>query len=210
MKQDRTSPLARRLSWLALALGALSACADDDRVVTQGRSSAIVAECVASGTASAPVLTPKVSTLWPPNHKFHTFHVSDCVSIAAVCDPALHAEFIWASSDEPVDDLGDGHFAPDIEVDADCGGVRLRAERQGPKDGRVYTLGVRVVDGDGHRVESQCRVIVDHDQRGVVGADSGEAYRITFDGKDGNPACDGELPQEPETPAEPDMPLGVG
>ena len=39
-------------------------------------------------------------------------------------------------------------------------------------------------------------VVVDHDQRGVVAADSGEAYRETFNGAAGGPVCDGE-PDEP-------------
>jgi len=139
----------------------------------------------------APVLTPRTSYLWPPNHKFHSIDVADCVTVTDRCDASLKAEFIWASSDEPVDDLGDGHFAPDIQLDADCQHLLLRAERQGPKDGRVYKLGVRVVDAGGHTVESECAVIVDHDQRGVVGADSGESYRIRFDGAAGQPLCEG-------------------
>lgn len=140
--------------------------------------------------AVAPVLTPKTIKLWPPNHKLHTITVADCVSISDSCDSDPRGEFVWASSDEPIDDLGDGHHRPDIVVD-DCGRVRVRAERQGPKDGRVYKLGVRVVDGAGNAAESACTIIVDHDQRGVTGADSGEQYRVLFDGRAGLPACDG-------------------
>jgi hypothetical protein len=142
----------------------------------------------------APVLTPKVLNLWPPNHKFHAIKVEDCVSVTDACRADLRAEFIWASSDEPVDSLGDGHHAPDILLDTDCHVVQLRAERQGPKDGRVYKLGVRVVDDGGRASEAVCTVVVDHDQRGVLGADSGESYRVTFDGQNGGLACDGENP----------------
>jgi hypothetical protein len=128
------------------------------------------------------VVTAKTLNLWPPNHKFHSIAVSDCVDVEDACQPDLQAEFIWASSDEPVDDIGDGHHAPDILVD-DCQRVQLRSERQGPKDGRVYKLGVRVVDGSGNASEGVCTVVVDHDQRGVLGADSGEAYRISLNGQ---------------------------
>jgi hypothetical protein len=69
--------------------------------------------------------------------------------------------------------------------------VQVRAERQGPKNGRVYKLGVRVVDGAGNAVQSQCTIIVDHDQRGVVGADDGESYRIVLNGQGSLPSCDG-------------------
>jgi hypothetical protein len=143
---------------------------------------------------AAPQLTPRaLINLWPPNHKFHTIRVEDCFSVSDACQPDLKAEFIWASSDEPIDSIGDGHFAPDIQV-SECGALALRAERQGPKDGRVYKLGVRVVDAAGNVAENVCSVIVDHDQRGVVGADSGEAYRVLFDGSNGLPICDGETP----------------
>lgn len=156
------------------------------------------AELVVADTV-APVLTPKTLYLWPPNHKMHSIQVSDCVTVEDACSGDLKAEFVWASSDEPEDDLGDGHFAPDIELDAaGCGVIGLRAERQGPKDGRVYKLGVRVVDGGGNAAETTCSVIVDHDQRGVDGADSGEAYRIDFDGGDERPLCTGE--NEPPAP----------
>ena len=146
-----------------------------------------------------PVLTPKTIQLWPPNHKFHSIAVEDCVGVVDACEPNLNAEFIWASSDEPVDDLGDGHFAPDILLDS-CHRVQVRSERQGPKNGRVYKLGVRVVDRAGHAVESQCNIIVDHDQRGVVGADDGESYRIMLNGQGGLPSCDGTTDVPPPPP----------
>lgn len=151
----------------------------------------------------APTLTTKTLNLWPPNHKFHSIAVSDCVDVVDACQSGLQAEFIWASSDEPVDDIGDGHHQPDILID-DCQRVQLRAERQGPKDGRVYKLGVRVVDGSGNASEGVCTVVVDHDQRGVLGADSGENYRITLDGQGGQLSCDGtnEVPPTEEPPTD--------
>ena len=89
------------------------------------------------------------------------------------------------------DDKGDGNQEPDIVLADDCQSIELRAERQGPGDGRVYTLGVRVVDGSGNEAEGECRVTVDHDQSGTPAVDSGEAYRLTFDGSEGGPICDG-------------------
>jgi len=150
---------------------------------------------------AAPVLSSHTLQLWPPNHKLHDIAVEDCVSAVDACDGALQGEFIWASSDEPVDDIGDGHHSPDILLADDCRRVSVRSERQGPKNGRVYKLGVRVVDRHGNASEGECQVIVDHDQRGVIGSDSGEAYRITFDGKQAGPSCDGVPPVVP--PARP-------
>jgi hypothetical protein len=169
------------------------------------------ADCIdADGGTVVPVLEPKVVQLWPPNHKLHDISIDDCVDVIAACGDDLQAQFIWASSDEPVDDLGDGHFAPDIELSDDCQHVAVRAERQGPENGRVYKLGVRVVDRAGNTSDAVCSVIVDHDQRGVVGADSGEAYRITFDGTQGGATCDGTQPPPPTNPPPPMNPPPPG
>lgn len=137
----------------------------------------------------APVLTEHTINLWPPNHKLHGLSVSDCVSATDACEGELKGEFIWASSDEPADSIGDGHFAPDVGF-LDAQHACVRSERQGPKNGRVYKLGVRVVDASGHAAEGTCMVIVDHDQRGVPGQDSGEAYRVSFAGAPTGAACD--------------------
>lgn len=146
-----------------------------------------------------PELQPHTISLWPPNHKLHEIAVEDCVSVVGACDATLRGEFIWASSDEPEDDKGDGHHAPDILLGEDCTKVSVRAERQGPEDGRVYKLGVRVVDSSGNASEAECVIVVDHDRRGAVGQDSGEAYRVRFDTEEGGPICDGE-PDEPPPP----------
>jgi hypothetical protein len=176
----------------------------EHEVSVQDASGGLVCEAKLVVTdEQAPVLKSKPQLyLWPPNHKFHTIQVSDCFAVEDDCQDTPKAEFIWASSDEPIDSIGDGHHAPDIQMD-DCGALALRAERQGPKDGRVYKLGVRAVDAAGHASEGVCTVIVDHDQRGADGADSGEAYRVTFDGSRGLPACDGMTPPADPPPTDP-------
>lgn len=129
--------------------------------------------------------------LWPPNHKLHEISVADCVEVVGACPgEALQARFIWASSDEPVDAKGDGNHAPDIALADDCQHLAVRSERQGPSDGRVYTLGVRLVDAAGDEYESSCTVSVDHDQSGRDAIAGPDAYRVDFDGSiTGIPAC---------------------
>lgn len=164
-----------------------------------------VAVCTSELTVEdtvAPVLEAKTIALWPPNHKLHSIAPEDCVAIHDACGGPLRAEFIWASSDEPVDAIGDGNHSPDIVLD-DCRHLSLRSERQGPEDGRVYKVGVRVIDQAGNATEAACNVLVAHDQSGKargegetlsaarkdVAVTSGEAYRIRFDGSDGSAAC---------------------
>jgi hypothetical protein len=136
-------------------------------------------------------LVPKQLKLWPPNHKLHELSVSDCVEIVGACPgEALDAHFIWASSDEAIDAKGSGNHAPDIVLSDDCQRLSLRSERQGSGDGRVYTLGVRVVDAEGEAYETACTVAVDHDQSGRQAVAGADAYRIAFDGTTaGLPGC---------------------
>jgi hypothetical protein len=181
---------------LVLCIAAL-ACTDDDRDGARLRSAALderyvdgEPSCTAEELGSdAPDATGHELSLWPPNHKLHEISVADCATAYDACGEALNGEILWASSDEPVNDIGDGNHAPDIMFGTDCDRVAVRSERQGPRDGRVYKLGVRFVDAAGNQTDTECAIVVDHDQRGVVANDSGEAYRITLDGTAGLPAA---------------------
>ncbi|WP_437689354.1 hypothetical protein [Sorangium sp. So ce176] len=131
----------------------------------------------------APVLTDRQPELWPPNHKFHTVTVDDCVAVEDACDDDVQVSFTYAASDEPRNDTGDGNTEVDI-ANLGCDSVDLLAERKGNGDARVYTLGVRAVDAAGNVTEGECHVIVPHDQGGKVPVDSGIAYQEEA------PACD--------------------
>jgi len=124
-----------------------------------------------------PEASDEVIELWPPNHKFHAISGEDCVRDA--CDGDLAVTFLSASSDEPVNDKGDGNTEPDIILD--CDQVQLRSERQGGSNGRVYTLGWVAVDDAGNETEGECIVTVPHDQSGRAAVDDGAAYQITLD-----------------------------
>src|SRR5215475_9997973 len=56
---------------------------------------------------------------------------------------------------------GDGNFSPDAK-DIAVGSVRLRAERQGNGDGRVYLILVEATDSSGNRGINCCTVAVPH------------------------------------------------
>jgi hypothetical protein len=50
------------------------------------------------------------------------------------------------TSNEPVNGTGDGDTAPDWEI-VDAHHVRLRAERSGNGNGRIYTIAITCTDG---------------------------------------------------------------
>ena len=115
--------------------------------------------------------------LWPPNHKFHTIEGSDCVKDRCDGDD-ITVTFLYATSDEPVNAKGDGNTEPDIILE--CDRVKLRAERQGPSNGRVYRLGWTAVDQAGNRPKEiqECVVVVPHDQSGRETIEDEESYRV--------------------------------
>jgi hypothetical protein len=131
------------------------------------------AELVVEDTVP-PEANDEPMALWPPNHKFHTVSGDDCVKDA--CDGDVQVTFLSASSDEPVNDKGDGNTEPDIILG--CDSVELRAERQGGSDGRVYTLAYRAVDDAGNETSGDCVVVVPHDQSGDEAIAQDPAYTL--------------------------------
>lgn len=126
---------------------------------------------------------PEVETLevglWPPNHKYRDIRLEDCIAEIDECDPEWQAHIVAVSSDEPVNDTGDGNTEPDIVV-VDSETVSLRSERRGGSNGRVYTIDFEVEDGSGNVTESTCLVTVVHDQSGDPAVDDGPAYTVQW------------------------------
>lgn len=125
----------------------------------------------------APVVDIAELSMWPPNHKHHDFTLDDCIEAVDDCDDDWTAAIDWVSSDEPEDDNGDGHTDADIVIVA-SDAVKLRSERQGGSNGRVYTIGFTITDGSGNATPAECLVVVDHDQGKGLAVDDGEAYRV--------------------------------
>ena len=116
--------------------------------------------------------------LWPPNHKYHTIKISDCVTLVTDNgDPDVDIDDIIitsVSSDEPEDVTGngDGHTLDDIVI-VDAQTMKLRSERQGTGNGRVYTINFEVTDVSGNTAIGSCKVWVRHDQSGDPAIDDG-------------------------------------
>jgi len=105
--------------------------------------------------------------LWPPNHRLvdvtATVIATDLCSTAAVSLTSI-------TSDEPDDAPGDGDGATvnDIQLGADDFHFRLRAERAGTGDGRVYTVTYSATDDSGNTASAMATAFVPHDRGGVV------------------------------------------
>jgi predicted extracellular nuclease len=106
-----------------------------------------------SATAS---VTPDV--LWPPNHKY--------VTVTATVDASSDTSTITllsVTSNEPDSGLGNGDKANDIVIIDDFT-FKLRAERSGGGDGRIYTITYQVTNVCGNSTIVTTTVTVPHNQ----------------------------------------------
>jgi hypothetical protein len=106
---------------------------------------------VISGVSANP------NVLWPPNHKMRDV----VISYTAVdnCSPVTNV--LSVTSNEPIDGTGDGDTSPDWEV-IDDHNVRLRAERAGSGNGRIYTITITSTDDCGNVATTTTTVVVPH------------------------------------------------
>jgi hypothetical protein len=112
----------------------------------------------------APVIssvTASPNKFWPPNHKMVPVTVT--ASVSDICDPEPVCLITEVASNEPVNGLGDGNTAPDWVI---TGGltVKLRAERSGKGNGRIYTITVECADSSGNSSTDTATVTVPHDK----------------------------------------------
>jgi hypothetical protein len=107
-------------------------------------------------------VTPSISSLWPPNHKFVPITFETVVSDN--CDGAPVCEIISVSSNEPATG-GSDSTSPDWVITGPLT-VNLRAERSDTRSGRIYTITVRCTDVSGNRSTKAATVFVPKNQKG--------------------------------------------
>ena len=107
-----------------------------------------------------PVVSSVVATpghIWPPNHQL----VDVAVAVTATDDsgetPVCAVTDVVSS--EPDNGDGDGDTGSDALVTGPAS-VQVRAERSGPGGSRVYTVGVRCVDGSGNAAAGAGLVVI--------------------------------------------------
>jgi hypothetical protein len=119
---------------------------------------------------TAPDISVTVSpdTLWPPNHKM--VDIVATVTFSDICD-ATPTVVLTITSNEPDNDQGkpydpqdstsgDGNTINDIQIGTDDYAFKLRAERAGAGDGRVYTITYTVTDASGNSASASATVVV--------------------------------------------------
>jgi len=127
-------------------------------------------------------LNGQTPSMWPPNHKYQTFQVTNFVTGASDnCDSSVGLSSVViekVTSDELENSGGDGNTFNDIVIAADCKSVQLRSERDGGSNGRVYTITFRVRDASGNTTKATAKVVVPHNN-GSTPVDSGVHYTVT-------------------------------
>lgn len=114
-------------------------------------------------------LSADPNELWPPNHKMKDVTVN--YTSSDNCPGSVSCQ-VTVTSDEAVSGTGSGDTSPDWVV-TDNHHVKLRAERAGNGDGRVYTITVRCTDAHGNISTETTTVTVPHDMasaanRGII------------------------------------------
>jgi hypothetical protein len=139
------------------------------------RNSSTQTQTITVKDVTAPVITNlsvNPISLWPPNHKMRDVTIT-CNSNDA-CGTSTNCVVTSVSSNEPPNALGDGNTEPDWEIVSPTL-VRLRAERSGTGEGRVYTITVACTDAAGNRTTASTEVRVAHNITGQV---PGHAVKI--------------------------------
>jgi uncharacterized repeat protein (TIGR01451 family) len=131
---------------------------------------------------TAPVITLNGNTpsMWPPNHKYQTFTVTNFVaSVFDNCGGVSvgDVKIDHVTSDETENGNGDGNTVQDIVIASDCKSVQLRSERDGGGDGRVYTITFTLTDTHGNTTLATANVVVPHNP-GETPVNSGVHYTV--------------------------------
>ncbi|MHC5113227.1 MAG: prenyltransferase/squalene oxidase repeat-containing protein [Planctomycetota bacterium] len=105
-----------------------------------------------------PVVIATVASpmMWPPNHNL--FDVGLTIEVTDLCDENAFVEVFVCGDEDDEEPTGDGCHSPDAKFDN--GKMRLRSERMGNADGRVYMIVVSATDQSGNVGYGCCCVVV--------------------------------------------------
>jgi len=155
-------------------------------VTTTGSCGSAMQTATLTVNNGTPVITlsSTTATMWPPNHQYQTFNITDFVaSASSSCDTSVDINDVViqkVSSDEPEENPAgaDGNTLNDIVIAPDCKSVQLRRERDGNLNGRVYTITFKVTDSFGNSTTATVKVSVPKNNGGTA-VDNGAAAGYT-------------------------------
>ena len=171
---------------VTIPTGALSPGNHTVTVTTTGACGSAMQTATLTVNNGTPVITLHTNavTMWPPNHAYQSFNITDFVqSASSSCDSSVDINDVViqkVSSDEPEENpLGaDGNTLNDIVIAADCKSVQLRRERDGNLNGRVYTITFKVTDSFGNTATATAKVSVPKSNNSTA-VDNGAAAGYT-------------------------------
>ena len=172
---------------VTIPTGALAPGNHTVTVTTTGTCGSAIQTAILTVNNGTPVITlsnTTAATMWPPNHQYQTFNITDFVaSASSSCDASVDINDVViqkVSSDEPEDNLSgaDGNTLNDIVIAPDCKSVQLRRERDGNLNGRVYTITFKVSDSFGNSTTATVKVSVPKNNNGTA-VDNGAAAGYT-------------------------------
>ena len=99
--------------------------------------------------------------IWPPNHKYAD--VETVVTVHDAVDPSPSVVLVSVTSNEADNGKGDGNTTNDIVILGDTS-FKLRAERSGKGQGRVYTITYKATDASGNSAEASVTITVPHNK----------------------------------------------
>jgi len=138
---------------------------------------------ITADTTSNLIVISDPIELWPPNHKYETIDISQLfVSVTGTCDTLsmqdIYIGSVSSDEEENAHGKGDGNTIADILISPDCKSVKLRKERQGGGNGRVYTIVLAADDGYGNIVINNCTATVSHSKNGDPAVNDSALYTI--------------------------------
>src|SRR2546427_731146 len=138
-----------------------------------------------------PTLTAAVAraSVWPTNGTLINVGLSATTSDGACPAPAVCSVRVWSDEDDETPTSGSEAFSPDAK-DFGIGTLRLKAERAGSLDGRVYIIVVGATDTGGATGFGTATVVVPKSAspsaRSSVAAQAASA-KAYADANNGNP-----------------------
>jgi uncharacterized repeat protein (TIGR01451 family) len=148
-----------------------------------GNAANAVTRTVTVVDTTLPVITLNsyAPSMWPPNHKYTTFQLTQFVTGASdTCDLSIDLNDVViekVTSDELENSGGDGNTLNDIVIAANCKSVDLRSERNGGGNGRVYTITFKVTDISGRTGRATAKVRVPPNS-GAGAVEDAAAYTV--------------------------------